>query len=95
MNTLIETIERVDPGHFDRRHNYLLKVSKAAEEMGFYPLEITQKDIQCYWIRIETVGGKGFNLTVEMFDDIKFSPSLLNLLKEVAKYKNPTKGCIT
>lgn len=90
MNTLIETIEQFDSGHFDRRHSYLLKVSRAAEAMGFYPLEITQKDIQCYWIRIETVGGKGFSLTVDMFEDIKFSPSLLNLLKEVAKYKEPT-----
>lgn len=90
MNTLIETIEQFDPGHFDRRHSYLSKVSKAVEAMGFYPLEITQKDIECYWIRIETVCGKGFNLTVDMFEDIKFSPSLLNLLKEVAKYKGPT-----
>jgi len=88
--TVTVDIERFDPGHFDRRHSYLLKISKSVEAMGFYPLEITQKDIECYWIRIETVCGKGVNLTVEMFDDIKFSPSLLNLLKEVAKYKEPT-----
>lgn len=90
MNTLIKTIEQFDPGHFDRRHSYLSKVSKAAKAMGFYPLEITQNDIECYWVRIETVCGKVVNLTVDMFEDIKFSPSLLKLLKEVAKYKEPT-----
>lgn len=36
MNNLIETIEQFDPGHFSRRHVYLLKLSEKDK-----PLNIT------------------------------------------------------
>ena len=87
MSSLIATIERFDPGHFDRRYDYLVKLSKEVKEMGFFPLQITQKDIECYQVRVETKCGKWYSLYVEMVDDMKAFPDLLKALKEVARYE--------
>ena len=87
MNNLVETIEQFDPGHFTRRYDYLLKVSEQVRSMGFFPLQITQRDIECYWVRVETKTDKPLNFTVEMIDDINMFPDLLKALKEVARYE--------
>jgi hypothetical protein len=87
MSSLIATIEQFDPGHFDRRYEYLLKLSKKVKEMGFFPLQITQKDIECYQVRVEAKDGKALALYVEMVDDMKAFPDLLKALKEVARYE--------
>jgi hypothetical protein len=87
MNNLVETIEQFDPGHFTRRYDYLLKVSEQVRSMGFFPLQITQRDIECYWVRVETKCGKWYSLYVEMVYDMKAFPDLLNALKEVARYE--------
>ena len=87
MNSLLETIEQFNPGHFARRYDYLLKFSEQVRSMGFFPLQITQNDIECYWIRLETKSDKVLNLTVEMIDDMKAFPGLLHTLKEVARYE--------
>ena len=87
MNSLVETIEQFDPVHFTRRHNYLLRISEQVRSMGFFPLQITQNDIKCYWIRLQTKNDKALNLTVEMIDDMKAFPDLLHKLKEVARYE--------
>jgi len=90
MNNVIELIERFDPGHFERRYNKLLSLSKKLEDMGFYPLQITQNDIECYWVRLITDQGESLSITVETFYDLEDSPDLLNTLKIVAKYKKTT-----
>jgi len=33
MNSLVETIEQFDTGHFTRRHNYLLRVSEQVNKI--------------------------------------------------------------
>ena len=55
--------------------------------MGFFPLQITQNDIECYQIRLQTNSDKVLNLTVYMIDDMKAFPDLLQTLKEVARYE--------
>jgi len=87
MNSLVETIEQFDPGHFTRRHDYLLRVSEQVRSMGFFPLQITQNDIECYWIRLQSKSDKVLNLTVDMIDDMKAFSDLLQTLKEVARYE--------
>jgi len=84
--SLKQTIEEFDPGHFGRRHNYLIKLSEQVRSMGFFPLQITQNDIDCYWIRLQTKSDRVLNLTVEAIDDMKVFPDLLQALKEVARY---------
>ena len=87
MNNLIKIIEQFDPGRFSRRHVYLLELSEKVKSMGFFPLQITQNDIECYWIRLESKRDKHLNLTVEMIDDMEMFPDLLHALKEAARYE--------
>lgn len=83
MNSLIETIERFDPGHFDRRYDYLVKLSKEVKEMGFFPLQITQNDIECYWIRLESINGKRTIFAPEYLDDC----NVIEVIKKVARHE--------
>lgn len=78
-----ETIEKFDPGHFDRRHDYLIKLSKQVRSMGFFPLQITQNDIDCYWIRLEGNDNKVLNVSFDLMD----VPGFVDILKEVARYE--------
>jgi len=87
MINLIQTIEMYDPGHFDRRYNYLLELSEEVRTMGFFPLQITRNDIECYWIRLQTKSNDVLNLSVEMVEDMKVFPDLMKSLKEVAKHE--------
>lgn len=86
MSSLIATIEQFDPGHFDRRRKYLLELLEELKEIGFFPLQITQNDIECYRVRIES-NSKDLPVTCEMIEDIKHTPSLMDALKEAARYE--------
>jgi hypothetical protein len=86
--SLLYTFEQIDPGHFAKRHKTLQSVSNELKELGFFPLQISEKDIECYWVRLETIyKNKHINVTVETFDDISAFPELLESLKKVAKYE--------
>jgi len=56
-------------------------------ELGFFPLTISGKDIECYWVRIQSVEeGKHHSVTYELYDDIlEEKTGLLESLKRVAK----------
>ncbi len=83
---LVQTIEYIDPGHFGRRGAFLENLRKKAKELGFFPLPLTQNDIDCFWIRLEaneTHKGMKISFQEEYTDD----EYVLNLLKDVAKYE--------
>lgn len=82
-----QSFEFLDPGYFAKRHDSLLKTSKEIRSMGFFPLKITENDIDCNWIRLETIDGGYYSLYEEMWEDMKIFPDLLKALKEVARYE--------
>lgn len=82
---LVQTIEQLDPGHFGRIGAFLENLRKRAKELGFFPLPLTQNDIECFWIRLEaneTHEGMKISFQEEYIDD----EYVLKLLKDVAKY---------
>jgi hypothetical protein len=82
---LVQTIEELDPGHFARREEILEDLRKKAKELGFFPLPLSQNDIECYWIRLESNEmhkGKQISFQREYTDD----EYVLELLKDAAKY---------
>jgi hypothetical protein len=85
MNKLIQIIEQFDSGHFNRRGETLEKMREKAKELGFFPLPLTQNDIECFWIRIEAkdVNRKHISVTFESFED----DSYLVLLRDYARYE--------
>lgn len=81
-----QTIEELDPGHFDRRSVVLEKLRTKAKDLGFFPLPLSQNDIDCYWIRLEpneSHKGKNISFQEEYVDD----EYVIDLLKEVARYE--------
>lgn len=81
-----QTIEELDPGHFDRRSVVLEKLRTKAKDLGFFPLPLSQNDIDCYWIRLEpneSHKGKNISFQEEYADD----EYVIDLLKEVARYE--------
>jgi len=82
---LIQTIEELDPGHFGRREVILEDLRKKVKGLGFFPLPLTQNDIECFWIRLEANEmHKGMKISFqEEYTDDEY---VLNLLKDVAKY---------
>ena len=81
-----QTIEQFDPGHFDRRKVVLEKLRTKAKDLGFFPLPLSQNDIDCYWIRLEpndSHKGKNISFQEEYTDD----GIIIDLLKEVARYE--------
>lgn len=48
-----ETIEQFDPGHFARREDILEDLRAKVRELGFFPLPLTQNDIDCFWVTLE------------------------------------------
>lgn len=84
---LVHIIEETDPGHFSKRLSALKRLSNEARSLGFFPLQITQNDIQCYWIRLESSEGKHVNLSFELYEDAKSSSNIFKALKEVARYE--------
>jgi hypothetical protein len=87
MNSLIQTIELLEPGHFGKRYESLQRLSTKVSELGFFPLSISGKDLNCYWIRIQAAEqGKTLSITWELYDDLVYNTSLLESLKKTAKY---------
>lgn len=82
---LIQTIEELDPGHFARREDILEDLRVKAREMGFFPLQLSLNDIECFWIRLEPNDahkGKKISFQREYIDD----EYIIEVLKEVARY---------
>ena len=81
-----QTIEQFDPGHFDRRSVVLEKLRAKAKDLGFFPLPLSQNDVDCYWIGLEpneSHKGKNISFQEEYIDD----GIIIDLLKEVARYE--------
>ena len=88
---LTYTIEEFDPGHFSRRKLYLEKVRKKFQDLGFFPLQVSESDILCYQLTFEDTRGpkyRGTSVTIETLEDVLENPDgqLMNTLKEVFKY---------
>lgn len=80
---LIRIIEQFDPGHFSARRTSLERLRLKVRELGFFPLPLTENDINCYWIRIEALeDNKTFSFQYDYLDD----EIILDLLKKAAKY---------
>ena len=89
---LIKTIEEFDPSHFSRRKFFLENIRKKVRDIGFFPLPLSQNDIECFWIRLEPNDahkGKKIHLSEEAYFDMIGIPSLMKVYKEVAKYEKP------
>lgn len=54
MNKLIQTIQEFDPLHMGNRYYNLLDFKKELEAEGYVVEDVTQKDIECYWVRVKT-----------------------------------------
>lgn len=92
MNELCQLIERFDPGHFSRRRDILEDMRKKVRDLGFFPLPLTQNDIECFWIRLEANDlhkGMQISLTREMYLDMLDLPDLMNAYKDVARCEEP------
>ena len=91
---LVETIEEFDPGHFTRRESYLLKMRKKFEDLGFFPLQVSESDILCYQLtfddnRINNRGAVvGTSITIENLEDVLENPDgqFMKTLREVLRY---------
>lgn len=82
---LIQTIEQFDPGHFARREDILEDLRVKAREMGFFPLPLSQNDIECFWIRLEPNDShKGRKIHVSR--DELYWDNFIEVVKEVARY---------
>jgi len=91
---LVQTIEEIDPGHFSRRESYLRKMKQKFEDLGFFPLQISESDILCYQLtfddkRINNRGAVvGTSVTVENLEDVLENPDcqLMKTMKDVLRY---------
>jgi hypothetical protein len=92
--SLIATIEELDPGHFSRRKDSLNDLREKVRALGFFPLHLSQSDIDCYWIRLELKENAGVNVihfTRDDYEDITYNVGtygyhVLDIFKGVAKY---------
>lgn len=83
---LIQTIEKIDPGHFARREDILKDLQTKARELGFFPLTLSWDDIECFWITLEPNDShKGKKIRVTR-DDLEWD-AYAEALKEVARYE--------
>lgn len=83
---LIQTIEEFDPGHFNRRAVILEDLRTKLCAMGFFPLHLTQNDIECFWVTLEpndSHKGKVIHMTREELEWDNF----IEVVKEVARYE--------
>ena len=82
---LIAAIEQFDVGHFARRENILEDLRTKLPGMGFFPLLLTQNDIECFWVTLEPNDShKGRKIHVTR--DELYSDNFIEVVKEVAKY---------
>jgi len=86
---LVQAIEEMDPDHFSKRLIALKRLSNEARSLGFFPLQITQNDLECYWIRLESGKSKHVNLPLKLLEDAKSSPNIFEALKKAARYEEP------
>lgn len=83
---LLQTIEELDPGHFARREDILEDLRTKLREMGFFPLPLTQNDIECFWVTLEPNDShKGRKIHVTR--DELYWDNFIEVVKEVAKYE--------
>lgn len=54
---MISYIESLDPGHIARRRKALTALARAYREAGFFPETVTDKDVECFWIRLQPISG--------------------------------------
>jgi hypothetical protein len=54
MDDLIRTINEFDPLHMVNRCDNLLDFKKELEAEGYVVEDVTQKDIECYWVRVKS-----------------------------------------
>ena len=88
MNSLIGLIEKHDPGHFGRRESSLDRLSKCVRDLGFFPLQITRREIECYWIRVEgKEEGKEVPITWEDYEDAIRNEKTMEILKGFCRYE--------
>ena len=83
---LIQMIEVFEPNHFRKREESLERLRIKAKELGFFPLPLKWKDIECYWISLEPNeehNGKTVHFQYDYIDD----PYILEVFKKVAKYE--------
>lgn len=82
---LLQTIEELDPGHFARREDILEDLRTKLSEMGFFPLPLTQNDIECFWVALEPNDShKGRKIHVTR--DELYWDNFIEVVKEVARY---------
>ena len=83
---LKQTIEEFDPGHFGRRAEILEGIRKKLRSMGFFPLPLTETDIDCFWVTLETNElHKGRTVTVSR-DELEWY-NYIEVVKEMARYE--------
>ena len=83
---LKQTIESFDPGHFGRREDILEDLRTKVRELGFFPLHLSQNDIDCFWVTLEpndSHKGRKINITREELTWDNF----IEVVKEVARYE--------
>lgn len=81
-----QTIEELDPGHFARREDILEDLRTKLSEMGFFPLHLTQNDIDCFWVALEpndSHKGRKIHVTKEEL----YWDNFIEVVKEVARYE--------
>lgn len=84
--TLVKTIEQIDPGHFARRQDILENLRTKVRAMGFFPLPLTQNDIECFWITLQpNNANKDKKISVDR-EGLDWEP-YIEALKEVARYE--------
>ena len=91
---LVQTIEELDPGHFKRRKNHLMKLHNKFVALGFFPLQINESDVLCYQLTFQDkrVNNRGVivgtSITVENLEELLENPdgSFIQTIKEVLRY---------
>jgi hypothetical protein len=82
---LKKTIESFDPGHFARREDILEDLRTKVRELGFFPLPLSQNDIDCFWVTLESNDShKGRKIHVTK--DELYWDNFIEVVKEVAKH---------
>lgn len=80
-----QTIEQFDPGHFALREDILEDLRTKLSKMGFFPLPLTQNDIECFWVTLEPNDShKGRKIHVTK--DELYWDNFIEVVKEVARY---------
>lgn len=82
---LIKTIEELDPGHFARREDILEDLRTKLLGMGFFPLPLSQNDIECFWVTLEP-NDSHKDRKIHVTKDELYWDNFIDVVKEVARY---------